>query len=55
MGDKIYSLMATSENDRIKWQKALNESMKTCKEIKNKLNLNILKNINPIIRLYDME
>ncbi|CAD8202780.1 unnamed protein product [Paramecium pentaurelia] len=55
MGDQIYSLMANSENDRMRWQHALNESMNTCKEINNKLNLNILKNINPIIRIYDME
>lgn len=55
MGDKIYSLMANSENDRMKWQQALNESMNTCKEINNKLTLNILKNINPIIRIYDRE
>ncbi|CAD8194073.1 unnamed protein product [Paramecium octaurelia] len=55
MGDKIYSLMANSENDRMKWQQALNQSMNTCKEINNKLNLKILKNINPIVRIYDME
>ncbi|CAK91004.1 unnamed protein product (macronuclear) [Paramecium tetraurelia] len=55
MGDKIYSLMANTENDRMKWQQALNQSMNTCKEINNKLNLNILKNINPVIRIYDME
>ncbi|CAD8127401.1 unnamed protein product [Paramecium sonneborni] len=55
MGDKIYSLMTNSEKDRMKWQKGLNESMKTCREINNNLKIKIQKNINPIIRIYDME
>lgn len=29
--------------------------MNTCKEMNNKLNINILKNINPVIKIYDME
>ncbi|CAD8107610.1 unnamed protein product [Paramecium sonneborni] len=55
MGDRLYHLMADSEQERMKWISALNLSIKTTKEIQNLLKIKIKKNIDPIIKLYDEE
>ncbi|CAD8108104.1 unnamed protein product [Paramecium sonneborni] len=55
MGDRLYHLMADSEQERKKWQLALSLSMKTTKEIHNALKIKIKKNIDPIIQIYDEE
>ncbi|CAD8175519.1 unnamed protein product [Paramecium pentaurelia] len=55
MGDRLYHLMADTEQERKKWQQALNLSIRTTKEIHNPLKIKIKKNIDPIIQLYDEE
>lgn len=55
MGDRLYHLMTDTEQERKKWQTALSHSILTTKEINNLLKLKIKKNIDLVLKMYDVE
>ncbi len=52
VGDRIYHLQTDTEIERQQWLSCLQQSMATAKELHNRNNIQIKKNLDQVIQLY---